>query len=123
MTLLTEEEAKTKWCPMAREIMADPSTLANVAISGVAFNRIFDLEGECITTKCIASGCAMWWWGASSYEYCETKWRSGSGNMIVATKPEGDGWEMMDGYGNPRWRRLIVGPRGFCGLSGKPEVT
>jgi hypothetical protein len=46
---MTEEEAKEKWCPMAR--CADPE---NSAINKVYF--------EDINNRCLATGCMMWRW-------------------------------------------------------------
>jgi len=49
---MTEQEARTKWCPMARS-----------ANNGVSINRTDDCENkpdkDCM---CIASGCMMWRW-------------------------------------------------------------
>lgn len=42
--ILTEDEAKTKWCPMGRRWTAGPSGAATTNV------------GAC----CIASGCMMW---------------------------------------------------------------
>lgn len=49
---MTEEEAKTKWCPFGH--MYSPQ--------GGAFNRNTYGEG---TTKCLASKCMMWRWDKS----------------------------------------------------------
>lgn len=49
---MTEDEAKKKWCPMAR-----------VSASGcsLSFNRVDDGTPS-IGANCIASDCAMWVW-------------------------------------------------------------
>lgn len=44
---MTKEEAKTKWCPMAR--------FYNGGLSTPAYNR-----GSGFKSKCIASDCMMW---------------------------------------------------------------
>ena len=44
---MTEDEAKTKWCPMAREWGDENS-----------YNRVLGKADE--HTKCIASDCMMW---------------------------------------------------------------
>jgi hypothetical protein len=49
--IVTEEQAKSKWCPMARERR---NPLINTAI-----NRSLEGYGESL---CIASGCMMWVW-------------------------------------------------------------
>lgn len=43
---MTEEEAHTKWCPMARPVLNEQTTMASVRDD----------------TRCIASGCMMWRW-------------------------------------------------------------
>lgn len=54
---MTEDEAKTKWCPMVRVEM----------VAGIAVNRhVADvpdtLDGTYDETRCIGSGCMMWKW-------------------------------------------------------------
>lgn len=51
--LLTEEEAKTKWCPEVR-------TGVHAGASAVAVNRSYvDVTEE---TRCIGSACMAWRW-------------------------------------------------------------
>lgn len=53
--MLTEDEAKTKWCPAARVTQ----------ISGEAGNRYaFDHDGsqQAAFARCIASACMAWRW-------------------------------------------------------------
>jgi hypothetical protein len=96
---VTEEEAKTKWCPMARAVM--PTTGGAASSYGVA-------------AKCIGSACMAW---RTRWERLET----------AAENPpsEGTGW-VKDGlsYGaggavthRQRWKRAD----GFCGLAGAPQ--
>jgi hypothetical protein len=47
---MNEEEAKTKWCPMARVQSAETGPAYNVRDNGLFINEI----------KCIASDCMMW---------------------------------------------------------------
>ena len=49
---MTEEEAKTKWCPMAR-------ALAESSVSA-AVNRTFESGAEDPDCRCLASGCMAW---------------------------------------------------------------
>jgi hypothetical protein len=42
---MTEQEARTKWCPMVR-----------IAVFSTSVNRIKNSD----STHCIASGCMMW---------------------------------------------------------------
>ena len=51
MTMLTEDEAKTKWCPFARESAVNPSMPWNGPIPTHP------------TLNCIASACMAWRFG------------------------------------------------------------
>jgi len=60
--ICTEEEAKTKWCPMA-QVMIMPhgdkiSAVSNRDISLMVPTNSFDPATD--ITKCIASACMMW---------------------------------------------------------------
>ena len=51
---MTEEEARTKWCPFVRlSIAANP---------GVAFNIWSGDDGDPMRATCIASQCMAWRW-------------------------------------------------------------
>lgn len=50
--LMSEKEAKSKWCPMARSFWS--GELAQGAAT--SYNRATD------NTKCVASKCMMWRW-------------------------------------------------------------
>ena len=53
---MTKQEARTKWCPMARVYSPDG-----------AYNK----EGGCLAhgSTCIASDCMAWTWDETEYEY------------------------------------------------------
>lgn len=55
--MLTEDEARGKWCPMARVPYRNPPEWAHV-VTG-AINRGAGYEREC---RCIASACMAWQW-------------------------------------------------------------
>ena len=94
MMLLTEEEAKTKWCPMIRQAIIGDSV-------GVVFNSVHDSKDSTNTPSgnCIASACMMWR-GALQRK---------SDGLIVAHKLRVDAGDYES--------------VGCCGLAGKPEVT
>ncbi len=120
---MTEEEAKTKWCPFARvtpdtddyeactnrgrQFIADRSPLVNEAAN------------EC---KCLASAC-MAWRSHGPFVKRETS--------MSQAQPPGEGWEragglQFHGFGatnSPEyWSRGVeLAPAGgFCGLAGQP---
>jgi hypothetical protein len=72
---MTEQEAKTKWCPMVRfQIGPDNPSWQNVAYS----NRGDYFDNTC--TGCIASACMMWRWEVPEGKATnknEEKWDSG----------------------------------------------
>ena len=63
---MTEEEAKTKWCPMARQMFN----------YGGTFNR--EVDGAAPTDcRCLASGCMMWRWDGWASDRRPTDGRCG----------------------------------------------
>lgn len=131
--MMTEDEAKTKWCPMARgqnwddRRSEDGSFTANRLQSG-------DPLAACL---CLGSRCMMWRWGRGEYEFAMTKDDTSDPGAFRFVSPEGDGWErVMSGMlaenvvgwarkqfpdlvpGLTAWRRLIRG-NGYCGLAGE----
>ena len=98
---MTEDEAKTKWCPFARV----PGL--TIGGSGIAMNRHPqntpqpELEhAEFMTPKCIGSACMAWRW-------IITPKQAESNASIEAINPGC----------NPNMETVS---RGYCGLAGKP---
>lgn len=61
---MTEEEARTKWCPMVRFAANEEDSAAN---------RWPSLDKPVVTmtpdeSMCIASDCMMWVWSDATYE-------------------------------------------------------
>lgn len=100
---MTEEEAKTKWCPCARVAAAtteaEPYTLIR---NTPAFNRIqTPAEGrKPVGSECIASACMAW---RTRTIRTHVNHVNRDGTSAVATQPED-----------------IVTLDGFCGLAGQP---
>ena|SRR3569833_914816 len=97
--IVTEDEAKTKWCPFARRavLVRDTETkqLTGVVASGNRFVRSAN------NPRCIASAC-MAWRGRQTTEF--------SSRAEAAFRRDG--------------RRLSPGPGdmdGYCGLAGAPQ--
>lgn len=53
---MTEEQAKTKWCPFARSL-----ELSDLASAGGAVNRS-SFRAVAADCRCIGSDCAKWGW-------------------------------------------------------------
>ena len=94
--LLTEAEARTKWCPHTRGIY-----------SGSAFNRLGELspgnpaELNPEVCRCIASDCMAWRWGEWAPTDVHTITEDGR-PMVV----------QVEDRARPT--------RGYCGLAGRP---
>jgi hypothetical protein len=106
MSALTEDEAKTKWCPEARVKWAKRNGDGNnwsTRDGDPAFNvvRIERAGDEYHVGSCVGSSCMMWRW----HEPWTSSTEEGVGGDLVlrlSRKP-----------GEPK--------RGFCGLAGRPE--
>ncbi len=75
---MTEDEAKTKWCPFVRAILAtkgDNGLMDPAPIS--TFNRIghenTDRIEPCSVTHCIASACMAWRWDRGYRTYLDSE--------------------------------------------------
>lgn len=118
--LLTENEAGEKWCPHVRiarrEIIdnetpayADGNTTIVAGCNTDALGRL-RVPASC---RCIASGCAMWRWGAATTTHIEKR--------TVALK---------GGPGSTERRYATIDEpvadaptQGYCSLAGVPSVA
>ena len=91
MSVYTEEEAKTKWCPFVR-FHGTPSDDCVPNRSGSSTD----------TTRCLGSACMAWRSHVEAWD--------GPGDP-----PPNQGWAKCPDDWVP-WERTA----GFCGLSGKP---
>lgn len=75
--ICTESEAKTKWCPEIKILLAPPSYEGGSAF--IMTNRFGDSS-----YNCIASGCAQWEW--SQFEenkgYCGKTRKAGITSLL-----------------------------------------
>jgi len=94
---MTENEAKTKWCPFARAL-----TLGISEIPTSNGTRDF---------RCIGSACMAWQWMPQHQENEYSKENE---------PPAGNGWKFQKGSAG-WWHRTITNKTfGFCGLTCKP---
>ena len=95
--LMTEDEARTKWCPHARV-----ACYAEAGDAGV--NRSSDRGASISGVGCLASDCSQWRWGEA---------------LGVIER----GQVALDPASPPPARtadRYHITPRGYCGLAGEP---
>lgn len=111
--LVTEEEAKTRWCPHTRVIFEDAGT-------GNRWPGADDLLLP-INSMCLGPGCMAWRWREGEFEIRFTH--------PTEAAPVGGNWaahplqpaEVPDFNGvMTRWRRRTPVRHGFCGLAGSP---
>jgi hypothetical protein len=96
---MTEEEAKTKWCPFARYVETDSETGETAS---PAYNRD-SIVIESPACLCIGSACMAWRWAAIP----NPDYKPGNYQVWPAQQPVGDPWIQSDTLGG-------------CGLAGKP---
>jgi hypothetical protein len=107
--MMTEEQAKTKWCPNARHVTSDDAGMPAANRMGPENGGIGGLPWN----KCVASDCMAWRF---------TK-RIGSGPIRTTTDA------MPDDVPGHTWRSAIDGSNvkglfllvGYCGAFGRPE--
>ncbi|CAB4165151.1 hypothetical protein UFOVP833_31 [uncultured Caudovirales phage] len=95
---MTEDEAKTKWCPFARQA----TVFSREGATGGTANRDGPHHYGVPNVECIASACMAWRWeDEDAYDQRLTEWEDAANIGGVQRGPE-----PMRG--------------GFCGLGGKP---
>lgn len=95
--LLTEEQAKEKWCPFVRTVKFSPSVSGGIAImQAIALgNRLAENSDELPgVTRCIGSACMAWRWVAVENPHVHP--------MLATTEQ----------------RYVASETHGFCGLAG-----
>ena len=106
--LLTEDEAKIKWCPQAQD-ENDGGSYNRFLISGTP------LASYPIVCVCLASQCMWWRWESNSIPYLVSPTIGPKGSP-----PQGEGWE-WDEEGH-RWIKYLPETRrGYCGIAGRAE--
>ena len=67
--MYTEDEARTKWCPLARRMLTDAShALAEDPGHGIGSANRVGIDAHNADPKCIASDCAAWRWLPANYD-------------------------------------------------------
>lgn len=102
---MTEDEAKTKWCPFVRMQAPGQSIINRISRAmwrilkpGTSdFDYYKDIEADC---NCIGSACMAWRW---DYAWAQSTQEGQGGDLVLRLKPLN---------GKPRM--------GWCGLAGKP---
>ena len=129
--IVTEEEAKTKWCPFARVLPCDQVQEAEKRPTLVArlqtyYNRIARTSGDNTTldppnesTSCIASACMAW---RQAQSRCVAEQTLPEDQQLVGASHDearAAGWVDSYSVGYPRhWSKFE--PQGYCGLAGTP---
>lgn len=104
---MTEEEAKTKWCPFTRVVGF--TTQGGSRSQGFSANR--DLLGAPLG-RCIGSGCMAWRWTGEGQ-------KPRIGETDTALSILGDEEQKREALERIAARELATRP-GYCGLAGAP---
>ncbi len=103
---MTEDEAKTKWCPFVRAASATSDDLKRAEVFGPSINRVA-VPGEKVAlpvvARCIASACMAW-----RFDRVE---RDATG------RPARD-WPGLAPFLGPDTHVFV---HGYCGLAGTPQ--
>ena len=96
---MTEDEAKQRWCPFARDMTGQDN---GVSMAMATFNRPFTPDHlATVSCACIGSACMAWRWDNT----WESATEEGQGGTVVL-----------------RLKRLSGEPKiGYCGLARRPE--
>lgn len=111
MMVMTEEEAKTKWCPFTR---------AGTAQRLAPVNRDISADVDSLT-RCIGSACMAWRTCDGPLGAIQEKVL-----MLDSGRPEGfthsEVLEVSPGFNRSFWtKRAPAEPSGYCGLAGSPQ--
>lgn len=109
--MMTEEEAKTKWCPFARVSMRDAEGRTTRPRNRVVeLNKqgavAHEFSSNLVGARCIASACMAWRFGE---QLCRHKER-GTLHALCAMDPG------MSDHASYELEPL----KGYCGLAGQP---
>lgn len=102
---MTEDEAKTKWCPHAVASHTDPRVKVQYADDGtVCLEPVF-------RHNCIGSACMAWRWSndrdlADNPKLCRVRNKDGSTTVVSKSTAKARGWE------------VVADNTGYCGLAG-----
>ena len=109
--IVTEEEAKKKWCPLFAILMG---------LGGIAGVR--DIKTLHTATFCNASDCMMWRWTEKPWERLED-WTCNHSALCKVELHKDDAYDLDE---CPECGADIVGNykpvpgKGYCGLGGRP---
>jgi len=124
---MTEDEAKTKWCPFSRVLSHTYAQDGQGRIweGGYAYNRQPDEDADYIPGHgvCIGSACMAWRWGLSA-DFTACRDFHAAGETINAIK---ELRRLVPSLGLVEAKLIVLSGNypatkdGFCGLAGAPQ--
>ena len=115
--ILTEDEAKTKWCPY---FQVSTSVCGEYSNQDVQVNRNLDST----VCNCVASKCMAWCWVKMTNIIISGRCKKCLGNYYYEYKATGEqlknGMHCNCGDRQHHSKPTFV-QKGYCGLAGKPE--
>lgn len=123
---MTEEQAKTKWCPMKKFEHFKPLTFTGTPEEcDWHFARVKEAQDKrAQDMNCIGSACMMWRWDAVSHtSYMGTRDKL-EGDKLYPVRPDDGDWRACTDAkpahaGWTNWKKEHLPRDGYCGLSGK----
>ena len=110
---MTEEEAKTKWCPFSRVIAQDRGRLVQGSAAPNRINWIGEESEAPVGSLCIASACMAWRWHEAArteaYKAATVAHMKATGDTLSKALQE-----------TLKRRDEFTYTEGYCGLAGQP---
>lgn len=107
---MTEEQAKSKWCPFVRL-----SAPVDSEAAGTAGNRYGDDIGG--NFRCIASACMAWRWKNQEFDRDVELWSRTKNERVNSAWTDDAEWRPVGGGGESE----PPTGSGYCGLAGQPS--
>jgi hypothetical protein len=118
---MTEEEAKTKWCPFARVIALTENGREHHAGNrvrehndgGISFRDDFNPR----SARCIGSACMAWRW---LHKECRVEYSGNAEKSMLQAAVSTNRIMRKERGKMPGYDDLVLDGIGYCGLAGKP---
>jgi hypothetical protein len=105
---MTEDEAKTKWCPHVRVVITGNGQQIGPANRAVGANGMEGTQGA----RCIASGCMSWRLRQQTFSRDLELWSKSRGVRVISAWGDDADWRPIGGDSDP------PPATGYCGLAG-----
>lgn len=113
--MLTEEEAKTKWCPHVRNVL--PLDEGNGSFNrGNPEDPAGLSHSDGYQCNCIASACMAWRWHDQVHHRDVELWSKSRNTRVHSAYSDDSDWRPVSGNKDDEPPSAV----GYCGLAGSP---